>query len=433
MECAASDICVLDSTTTSVDDQRFFYQLEEPTGLCIPPFFPNSEVPGENTEGEGDDGVGVPSVAIAGLVPSPSGDGRRCAENNKTTAGVVDIQFATTSSATRIVDSDRVESIRRRFRNKGFSEEVVNLLLDSNRVTTRSSYQSAWNNWFDWCIKRGLDPLLHDLNNVLQYLTELHGKGYATRTINVHRSMLSMTLDPIDAISIGEHPLISRLLEGCFNLNPPQPRYNSTWDPEVVISHLSKFGDDHSMSFSQLSQKLVTLLALATLMRVSELASISTNSVSFLDTKVSFSLLRPRKSQRSGPLQSFSVQKFEDNPCSPVSCFTEYWSRTTVLRSSNCNTLFVLTKKPHTAATPSTLGRWIKSAISAAGIDSTIFSAHSIRGAGASKAAASGVAIESILRAASWSSESTFARFYRKPVLTNPVTDAIFSQTSSRL
>lgn len=34
---------------------------------------------------------------------------------------------------------------------------------------------------FDWCIKRGLDPLDNGLIYVPQYLTELHCKGYATR------------------------------------------------------------------------------------------------------------------------------------------------------------------------------------------------------------------------------------------------------------
>jgi len=53
------------------------------------------------------------------------------------------------------------------------------------------------------------------------------------------------------------------------------------------------------------------------------------------------------------------------------------------------------------------LGRWIKTCIADAGIDGSVFSAHSTRGAGASKAAASGVAIEAILKAASWSSELT--------------------------
>jgi hypothetical protein len=48
------------------------------------------------------------------------------------------------------------------------------------------------------------------------------------------------------------------------------------------------------------------------------------------------------------------------------------------------------------------------------GINTAIFSAHSVRGAASSKAAAAGVPIQSILNQGHWASESTFAKFYRR-------------------
>ena len=273
----------------------------------------------------------------------------------------------------------------------------------------------------------------NNLVNVLQYLSDLHSDGYATRTVNVHRSMLSMTLDPLDGRNIGEHPMVIQLMKGCYNANPPRPRYDSTWDPAVVLDHLASLGNDQSLDLPQLSRKLVTVLALATLMRTAELASISSPSVSFPPSGVSFSLSRLRKKQTSGSLQSFSLPSFDNSLVCPVACCREYCSRTGSLRHPSCSSLFIITKKPHTAAAPATLGSWIKSCISDAGIDSTIFSAHSTRGAGASKAAASGVAIEAILNAASWSSELTFTRHYHRPFTSpDPVPVAILSQTSSR-
>lgn len=266
---------------------------------------------------------------------------------------------------------------------------------------------------------------------ILQYLADMHKEGYASRSINVHRSMLSMTLDSVDGFKIGDHPLVVQLLKGCFNNNPPRPRYDSTWDPDIVFRYLTSLGDNSSLSLPQLSQKLVILLALATLMRVSELASISFQSLSFSELAASFSLLRLRKSQHSGPLQSFSLPIFPDSSCCPVSCLRSYVSKSGPLRAESCLPLFIATRKPFHSVSSSTLGRWIKSCLSAAGIDVSIFSAHSTRGAAASKAAAAGVAVDSILRTASWASESTFARFYKRSISSNPVVDAIFSQTSS--
>ena len=50
------------------------------------------------------------------------------------------------------------------------------------------------------------------------------------------------------------------------------------------------------------------------------------------------------------------------------------------------------------------------------GIDTNLFKAHSVRSASTSAAANQGVTTEDILKAADWSSDSSFQRFYYKPV-----------------
>ena len=47
-----------------------------------------------------------------------------------------------------------------------------------------------------------------------------------------------------------------------------------------------------------------------------------------------------------------------------------------------------------------------------AGIDVSIFSGHSMRGASTSAAAGAGITMNDIMQAADWSSESVFRRFY---------------------
>ena len=51
-----------------------------------------------------------------------------------------------------------------------------------------------------------------------------------------------------------------------------------------------------------------------------------------------------------------------------------------------------------------------------AGIDTSVFGAHSTRGASSSAAARGGVMTEDILKAANWSLESVFQKFYHKTV-----------------
>ena len=54
-----------------------------------------------------------------------------------------------------------------------------------------------------------------------------------------------------------------------------------------------------------------------------------------------------------------------------------------------------------------------------AGIDTNTFKSHSMRSASTSKAKAGGVSVSDILRGAVWSRESTFERFYHKPIIEN--------------
>jgi len=51
-----------------------------------------------------------------------------------------------------------------------------------------------------------------------------------------------------------------------------------------------------------------------------------------------------------------------------------------------------------------------------AGIDTDTFKAHSVRGASSSAALRKGVHISDILQTADWSKDSTFKRFYYRPV-----------------
>ena len=53
-----------------------------------------------------------------------------------------------------------------------------------------------------------------------------------------------------------------------------------------------------------------------------------------------------------------------------------------------------------------------------AGIDTTVFKPHSTRGASTSAAKALNVPVQVIMNTAGWRSDSTFAKFYDRPVLT---------------
>ena len=161
------------------------------------------------------------------------------------------------------------------------------------------------------------------------------------------------------------------------------------------------------------------LLALALMLRVSDLASINLKSIKFTQNKIDFSLSSPRKSQRWGRLRSLRLKRLSgDSTICSENCLERYILVTeSLLNENNDSRLFVCIKKPHKPATAATLGRWLKFCLGEAGIDTTVFSAHSTRGASASAAFNSGVPLHNILRTADWTSESTFANFYHKNIV----------------
>ena len=169
------------------------------------------------------------------------------------------------------------------------------------------------------------------------------------------------------------------------------------------------------------------MLALASLLRVSELAAIDFQSIQFSEGDVKFVLLQPRKAQHGGPLQTITIPSLSDPDCCPVQALKAYVNRTAPLReNSNINQLFISFISPHGGVTSNTMSRWIRLSLKLSGVNTAVFKAHSTRGAAASKASASGASIDEILKAGHWRSESTFNKFYRRTIAPL-VAPAVFS------
>ena len=93
--------------------------------------------------------------------------------------------------------------------------------------------------------------------------------------------------------------------------------------------------------------------------------------------------------------------------------------------------LFLAVVRPHKPVCSSTLARWLRSLVDKAGIDTSIFKAHSTRDAVASAAPAADITVADILKAADWSSESVFTMFYYKPFRSGAFGEAVLSNSGN--
>jgi len=100
-----------------------------------------------------------------------------------------------------------------------------------------------------------------------------------------------------------------------------------------------------------------------------------------------------------------------------VACLKEYVKKTAKLRNHSgvSQPLFLATQKPYSPVSSTSIGRWLRLTLQDAGIDTSVFKAHSTRGASSSAARQSGVSVKDILTAANWSREMTFNHFYYRP------------------
>ena len=124
-----------------------------------------------------------------------------------------------------------------------------------------------------------------------------------------------------------------------------------------------------------------------------------------------------KQSRSTKPRAEFFFPTFQHSQrLCPVATLRVYEERTRRLRETEAQTkLFLGTVKPHNLVAPSTVARWLRSMMEKAGIDISVFKVHSTRGAAVTAAANAGITTEDILKAANWSSDTVFNKFYYIP------------------
>ena len=141
-----------------------------------------------------------------------------------------------------------------------------------------------------------------------------------------------------------------------------------TWEVDKVLTLVKEWGLPEDMDLAQLTRKTLFLLALVSSKRVKALfnLSIAPGLVEFSAESVRFNPVRLDKQNRPSYLmQPLKVRRFEDRALDPVRHLEIYVRRTKSLRTST--SLFVITRKPYSAAARGTLARWLTEVISASG------------------------------------------------------------------
>ena len=198
------------------NNRRLSPGLDDSERFCQPTLEPSTESANKNTESRGISNSGSPSMEISAMVSPPTvitsrlampatqaGHGNRVSSNNAPTS--------------------RVEHLRERLDEQGLSSQATDLILNSWRTKTNKSYDSLFGRWNRWCTERGSDPFSGPVSEVANFLATLYQEGYQYNSVNAYRSAISSVHEKVDGVPVGQHPIVTRLVKGVFNVRPPHP------------------------------------------------------------------------------------------------------------------------------------------------------------------------------------------------------------------
>ncbi len=252
--------------------------------------------------------------------------------------------------------------------------------------------------------------------NVIDFLTDLFNTGLGYSGINTAKSAVSaFVTTPSGENRLGQHVLIKRFMRGVFLSRPALPRYQVTWDVKPVLAYLKTLSPVHSLTLLQLNRKLAMLFLLLSGQRCQSLHLLDIRNIRCTPNVLKITYGDLLKQTRPGAhLPELSLRAYApDRRLCIVTVYSEYVRRTTCLRQTS--RLFLSSLKPHGPASRDTLTNWIRQVMASAGIDTTVFTPHSVRGA-STTAARPHVPLATILKTAGWSSSCTFCKYYQKPI-----------------
>ncbi|KAG1044720.1 hypothetical protein G6F43_011417 [Rhizopus delemar] len=258
-----------------------------------------------------------------------------------------------------------------------------------------------------WCLDQEQGPTQYAPKQVVQYLITKskfsfqHLNGIRSAIASVYRELYGDRYDLANEV----------IVQQCFKAKKRKelklPNINQeTYDVTPLLTMVDSWGKNETLTLEQLQKKNLVSLTLATMWRPgSDMGKLQFRDVSFLEGNPKTSKLGATKL---------------GNVC-PVQTLFKFVQRTIHLRRAleEEHTLFLayIDKDDQVPRSikPKTTSNWLRELMKDAGID-TSFKPHSLRSASSTRAASSGIALDTIKLHAHWSLNSnTFEKYYYKP------------------
>lgn len=266
--------------------------------------------------------------------------------------------------------------MRKALELRGVRQESLQITLASLDDSSYKQYETCFKKWWTFCAEREISPFESSVKNTLIFLTELYNAGAAHSSINCFRSAISLLVGS----DIAQDDNIKRFFKGISKLRSSKPKYDSTWDPKIVLDCLTLLSNNEKLSIKDLTRKIICLIALVTGHRIKTFSLIRVENIELKDKPIEIKIpdrIKTSGSNRKQPVLVLPYYNKNKKICA-ASTLMHYIERTQSIRGK-VETLFISFKRSHGAVSAQTLSRWVKLTLKESGIDTDVFTAHSTR------------------------------------------------------
>ena len=381
----------------------FYIKLGKPKIFCLSSFQHDPKMCTKNKPGQSKGNIISTSLANTTMVPTGTPTTIQTTIDNRSITTVADpCPHRGTTPVTKESATNGLSFIRNTFTQQNLSADITDILMASWRRGNQAQYKTYVEKWLAFCDKMKINNCCPKISEALEFLNSLYKQGLSYSTINTARSALSAILN-VGEHTFGSHPFVARFFKGLYEINKPEPKYKYIWDVNTVLKHLKTIEPLEQISLKELTLKLVMLLLLATGQRGQSIYLLSLEGMAMRANSCTFELMehiktsKPNKSPKPIEIRSFQP----DKTLCPLTALKAYIQRTEPLRNTETK-LFISFIQPHKGVSRDTISRWTKSAMKAAGIDTSRFMSHSTRAAVYSKSKDRAIPLDVIFSTAGW-------------------------------
>ena len=99
------------------------------------------------------------------------------------------------SSSEKDCKTGGLDGFQARLQEEGISKAASYLISKSRRSNSNANYESSWRKWASQCSRREADSFSSNINEILDYLTDLYKQGLQYRTIINHNQQFLLFMN----------------------------------------------------------------------------------------------------------------------------------------------------------------------------------------------------------------------------------------------